>query len=164
MVLLQCSKCPFRGNTKNTIQHFIIKHASDDRVPFVCKTCNFKTVSHAKWQRHLKDLKKHHVNKEHICMKSINPYVVIVGEDITEFESTCINDKIFIQEEEIEIVEVNIDPKDEQILELENKLVEMKSTHENQLKDLEEKHTFECLRFGNFIERLEKERQILKKK
>lgn len=32
-------------------------------------------------------------------MESINPYVVIVSEDITEIESKDINDQIFIQEE-----------------------------------------------------------------
>lgn len=163
MVLFQCSKCPFRGNTKNTIQHFIIKHTSDDRVPFLCQTCNFKTISNAKWQRHIKDPKKPHVNKEHICVKSSNPYVVIVSEDIKEVdEATFMKNQIFIQEEEIEIVEIKVDPKDEKIVELENKYIDLQSTHANQLKELEEKHKFECLRFGNFIERLEKRKTELK--
>ncbi|CAG2254323.1 unnamed protein product [Mytilus edulis] len=132
---------------------------------FLCKTCNFKTISNAKWQRHIKDPKKPHVNKEHICMKSSNPYVVIVSEDITEIdESTCMNDQIFIQEEEIEIVEVKIDPKDEQIVELENKLIELQSTHANQLKELEESIDLSAFVFGNFIERLEKRKTDLKEK
>ncbi|VDI06075.1 Hypothetical predicted protein [Mytilus galloprovincialis] len=91
------------------------------------------------------------------------PYVVIVSEDIKEVdEATFMKNQIFIQEEEIEIVEIKIDPKDEKIVELENKYIDLQSTHANQLKELEEKHKFECLRFGNFIERLEKRNTELK--
>lgn len=41
----------------------------------------------------------------------------------------------------------------------------MKSRHGNQLKNLKETHRFECIQFGNFIERLgKKRRQILRRR
>jgi uncharacterized protein involved in exopolysaccharide biosynthesis len=54
-----------------------------------------------------------------------------------------------------------VDPREENIVELGSRMEEMKSQHEKEMRELEEKHKFACLRFENFIERLEKRKQEL---
>ncbi|VDI57098.1 Hypothetical predicted protein [Mytilus galloprovincialis] len=84
------------------------------------------------------------------------------------------DEEITISEEEVAIMEVEVDERDEQIEGLKNKIKEMEEkhrednrsmeeTHKKQIKELEERHKFECLRFRNFIQRLEKRKEELKK-
>ncbi|VDI72983.1 Hypothetical predicted protein [Mytilus galloprovincialis] len=94
-----------------------------------------------------------------------------------KFEEEFIPDydeEITISEEEVAIMEVEVDERDEQIEGLKNKIKEMEEkhrednrsmeeTHKKQIKELRERHKFECLRFGNFIQRLEKRKEELKK-
>ncbi|CAG2238455.1 unnamed protein product [Mytilus edulis] len=92
-----------------------------------------------------------------------------------KFEEEFIPDydeEITSSEEEVAIVEVEInvhvDERDEQIEELKNKIKEMeqeyrKETHKKEIQELEKRHKYECLRFGNFIEKLKREKKELKK-
>ena len=180
-MVFQCSRYPFRGNKKHCISHFIVKLAPTDQVPFLCKTCNCKTVSLGKWQRHIRnDVKKPYLNKEHVCIKSVNPFTITVGNDndiyevMKEINNTCsidtqsqlqnlhvVEKEGIIEEVEEYILEVQVDPREENIVELGSRMEEMKSQHEKEMRELEEKHKFECLRFENFIERLEKRKQEL---
>lgn len=173
-MMFQCSRCPFRGNKKNCITHFIVKHAPADQVPFLCQTCNFKAITLGRWQRHIRDdVKKPYSDKEHTCSKSLNPYAATVGKDIYEIPEVenienhpptvqVVEEEVIIEEVEEDVLEVKVDPRDEKIVELESTIEDMKTQHEQEIKNLEAKHKFECLRFGNFIERLEKRKQELK--
>ncbi|XP_071138763.1 uncharacterized protein PF3D7_1120000-like [Mytilus edulis] len=129
--------------------------------------------------------------------KSTKPYNVKIGSDIfikttlitpstqkseikEKFEEEFIPDydeEITISEEEVAIMEVEVDERDEQTEGLKNKIKEMEEkhrednrsmeeTHKKQIKELEKSHKFECLRhvrFGNFIQRLEERKEELKK-
>ncbi|CAG2209381.1 unnamed protein product [Mytilus edulis] len=145
-------------------------------------------LTEGKWKNHAnamagKPLREDSTVTVHTFHKSTNPYNVKIGSDIyikplmTEKEEEFIPDydeEITISEEEVGIMEVEVDGRDEQIEGLKNKIKEMEEkhreenrnmeeTHKKQIKELEDSHKFECLRFGDFIQRLEKRKEDLKK-
>ena len=180
MMLFQCSRCPFKSSRSNAVAHFIIKHAPTDQVPYRCNNCNYKSVSLGKWRRHIRkeDLTKH------VCITSTTPY--IIGEsdiiDITtstqnklitctfctsnNSDDTTMEDTTTREEEvivEVEEVVVMVDLKDEKIMELESEIEFIKEKHIKEIEDIKQSHKFECLRFGDFIERIEKKKKDLQK-
>jgi hypothetical protein len=73
---------------------------------------------------------------------------------MTMEDTTTREDEVIAEE-----VIVMVDPKDETIMELEF----IKEKHIKEIEDIKQAHKFECLRFGHFIERLEKKNKDLQK-
>jgi hypothetical protein len=73
-------------------------------------------------------------------------------------DTTTREDEVIAEE-----VIVMVDPKDETIMELESEIEFIKEKHIKEIEDIKQAHTFECLRFGDFIERLEKKKKDLQK-
>lgn len=122
---------------------------------------------------------------KHVCITSITPY--IIGEsdiidittstqnkltvitctctsnnsDMTMEDTTIREDEVIV--EEVEEIVAMVDPKDDKIMELESEIELIKEKHIKEIEDIKQSHNFECLRFGNFIERLEKKKQNLQK-
>jgi hypothetical protein len=49
-------------------------------------------------------------------------------------------------------------------MELESEIEFIKEKHIKEIEDIKEAHKFECLRFGDFIERLDKKKKDLQKR
>ena len=162
--------------------HFIIKYAPTDQVPYRCNNCNYKSVSVGNWRRHIRkgDLTKH------VCITSTTPYIISESDiiDITTStqnklsictsnnsdymtmeDTTTREDEVTVEEVEVIIEEVivMVDPKDEKIMELESEIEFIKEKHIKEIEDIKQAHRFECLRFGDFIERIEKTKKDLQK-
>ena len=69
--------------------------------------------------------------------------------------------------EEVEVIVeelcVMVDPKDEKIMELESEIEFITEKHIKEIEDIKQAHKFQCLRFGDLIERLEKKKKDLQK-
>lgn len=182
MILFQCSRCPFKSSKSNVVAHFIIKHAPTDQVPYRCNNCNHKSVSLDKWRRRIRkgDLTKH------VCITSTTPYIISESDiidittstqskliiytsnnsdDMTMEDTTTREDEVIAEEIEVIVEEVivMVDPKDEKIMELESEIEFIKEKHIKEIEDIKQAHKFECLRLGDFIERLEKKKKDLQK-
>ena len=69
-----------------------------------------------------------------------------------------------IRENEVIVEEVvMVDPNDEKIMELELEIEFIKEKHIMEIEDIKQAHKFECLRFGDFIELIEKKKKDLQK-
>ena len=84
---------------------------------------------------------------------------------MTMEDTTTREDEVIAEEVEmiVEEVIVMIDPKDEKIMELESEIEFINEKHIKEIEDIKQAHKFECLRFGDFIERLEKKKKDLQK-
>ena len=78
--------------------------------------------------------------------------------DDTTMEDTTIRENEVIVEEV-----VMVDPNDEKIMELELEIEFIKEKHIMEIEDIKQAHKFECLRFGDFIELIEKKKKDLQK-
>ena len=84
---------------------------------------------------------------------------------MTMEDTTTREDEVIAEEVEVIVEEVivMVDPKDEKIMELESEIEFIKEKHIKEIEDIKQAHKFECLRFGDFIERLEKKKKDLQK-
>ena len=128
-----------------------------------------------KWKRNNRkgDLTKH------VCITSTTPYIISESDiidittstqnkliiytsnnsdDMTMEDTTTREDEVIAEE-----VIVMVDPKDETIMELESEIEFIKEKHIKEIEDIKQAHRFECLRFGDFIERIEKKKKDLQK-
>ena len=135
-----------------------------------------------KWRRHIRkgDLTKH------VCITSTTPYIISESDiidittstqnkliiytsnnsdDMTMEDTTTREDEVIAEEVEVIVEEVivMVDPKDEKIMELESEIEFIMEKHIKEIEDIKQAHKFECLRFGDFIERLEKKKKDLQK-
>ncbi|VDI24997.1 Hypothetical predicted protein [Mytilus galloprovincialis] len=126
-----------------------------------CRLCNFEHINKKGAVQHF--MLRHTPNNQIPYLCNICNFKALT-EDYDE--------EITSSEEEVAIVEVEInvhvDERDEQIEELKNKIKEMeeeyrKETDKKEIHELEKRHKYECLRFGNFIEKLKREKKELKK-
>ena len=182
-MLFQCSRCPFKGSRSNDVAHFIFKHAPTDQVPCRCNNCNYKSVSLDRWRRHIRNGNL----TKHVCITSTTPYIIgeldIIditsltqdklitctwrnnSDDTTMEDTTTREDEVIVEEIVVIVVEacVMVDPKDEKIMEHELEIEFITEKHIKEIKDIKQTHKFQCLRFGDFIERLEKKKKDLQK-
>jgi hypothetical protein len=72
---------------------------------------------------------------------------------------------VIVEEVEVIVEElcVMVDPKDEKIMELESEIEFITEKHIKEIEDIKQAHKFQCLRFGDLIERLEKKKKDLQK-
>ena len=75
--VVQCSKCPWKGEKTWGIHHYAMTHCSLEDAPFVCTACNFKTGIKSRLDKHL-------ATPQHF--KSVNdrpngPFVIVRGTD-----------------------------------------------------------------------------------
>ena len=84
---------------------------------------------------------------------------------MTMEDNTTREDEVIAEEVEVIVEEVivMVDPKDEKIMELESEIEFIKEKHIKEIEDIKQAHKFECLRFADFIERIEKKKKDLQK-
>ena len=53
LLIVKCSKCPFKGVKKQAIDHFVKRHTPLEQITFFCVLCNCKAMNQAKCDKHI---------------------------------------------------------------------------------------------------------------
>ncbi|XP_046375495.2 uncharacterized protein LOC124148440 [Haliotis rufescens] len=95
--VFECIKCSKAGNKQLMMEHFVRAHVTGGRAPWSCSKCGFRALSKQALHRHEghfihKSAEKQHPSVPTTYIKSNNPYVVRVGQDIIPVNDAAVGD------------------------------------------------------------------------